>query len=105
MPTRNVKAGRGAVGKAIVVGAKDRDTNHVSFAVVGNTDAKTLRSFVGDHAAKGATVYTDDHGGYQGMPFEHETVKHSIRYVNGMSHQRYREFLVYLSGTTVPTTI
>ena len=86
-PNKKLRAGRGAVGKAIVVGAKDRETNHVSAAVVGNTDAKTLQGFVGDHAAKGATVYTDDHGGYQGMPFEHETVKHSIsEYVNGMAH-------------------
>ena len=84
---KKLKAGRGAVGKAIVVGAKDRETNHVSAAVVGNTDAKTLQGFVGDHAAEGATIYTDDHGGYQGMPFEHETVKHSIsEYVNGMAH-------------------
>ena len=84
---KKLKAGRGAVGKAIVVGAKDRETNRVSAAVVGNTDAKTLQGFVGDHAAKGATVYTDDHGGYQGMPFEHETVKHSIsEYMNGMAH-------------------
>ena len=84
---KKLKAGRGAVGKAIVVGAKDRKTNHVSAAVVGNTDAETLQGFVGDHAAKGATVYTDDHGGYQGMSFEHETVKHSIsEYVNGMAH-------------------
>ena len=84
---KKLKAGRGAVGKAIVVGAKDRETNRVSAAVVSNTDAKTLQGFVGDHAAKGATVYTDDHGGYQGMPFEHETVKHSIsEYVNGMAH-------------------
>ena len=84
---KKLHAGRGGVGKAIVVGAKDRATNRVSAAVVGNTDAKTLQSFVGDHAAKGATVYTDDHGGYQGMPFEHETVKHSIsEYVNGMAH-------------------
>ena len=84
---KKLKAGRGAVGKAIVVGAKDRETNYVSAAVVGNTDAKTLQGFVGDHAAKGATVYTDDHGGYQGMPFEHETVKHSVsEYVNGMAH-------------------
>ena len=84
---KKLRAGRGPVGKAIVVGAKDRETNHVSAAVVGNTDAKTLQSFVGDRAAKGATVYTDDHGGYQGMPFEHETVKHSIsEYVNGMAH-------------------
>ena len=86
-PNKKLKAGRGAVGKAIVVGAKDRETNHVSAAVVGNTDAKTLQGFVGTRAAKGATIYTDDHGGYQGMPFEHETVKHSIsEYVNGMAH-------------------
>ena len=84
---KKLKAGRGGVGKAIVVGAKDRATNRVSAAVVGNTDAKTLQGFVGDRTAKGATVYTDDHGGYQGMPFEHETVKHSVsEYVNGMAH-------------------
>ena len=84
---KKLRAGRGGVGKAIVVGAKDRETNRVSAAVVGNTDAKTLQGFVGKRAAKGATVYTDDHGGYQGMPFEHETVKHSIsEYVNGMAH-------------------
>ena len=84
---KKLKAGRGAVGKAIVVGAKDRETSRVSATVVGNTDAKTLQGFVGDHAAGGATVYTDDHGGYQGMPFEHETVKHSIsEYVNGMAN-------------------
>ena len=84
---KKLRAGRGAVGKAIVVGAKDRETNHVSAAVVGNTDAKTLQGFVGDHAAEGATVYTDDHGGYQGMPFEHETVKHSVsEYVRDQAH-------------------
>ena len=84
---KKLRAGRGAVGKAIVVGAKDRESNRVSATVVKNTDAKTLQGFVGEHAVKGATVYTDDHGGYQGMPFEHETVKHSIsEYVNGMAH-------------------
>ena len=84
---KKLRAGRGGVGKAIVVGAKDRSTNRVSATVVSNTDAKTLQGFVGERAAKGATVYTDDHGGYQGLPFEHETVKHSIsEYVNGMAH-------------------
>ena len=84
---KKLRAGRGPVGKTIVVGAKDRGTNRVSAAVVGNTDAKTLQHFVGERAAKGATVYTDDHGGYQGMPFEHESVKHSIsEYVNGQAH-------------------
>ena len=69
---KKLKAGRGAVGKAIVVGAKDRETNSVSAAVVGNTDAKTLQGFVGDHAAEGATIYgSDDHGDIDGMPFQH----------------------------------
>ena len=83
---KKLRAGRGAVGKAIVVGAKDRATNAVSAAVVDGTDAETLQRFVKDHATEGATVYTDDHSGYKGMPFEHETVKHSVsQYVNGMA--------------------
>ena len=84
---KKLRAGRGGVGKAIVVGAKDRATNTVSAAVVGNTDAKTLQGFVGKRTAKGATVCTDDHGGYHGMPLQHETVKHSVgEYVDGMAH-------------------
>ncbi len=79
--------GRGAVGKTAVVGMKDRDSNMVTARVVDETDAQTLQGFVGDYAAEGATVYTDDHGGYQGMPFEHKTVKHSVgEYVSGMAH-------------------
>ena len=32
------------------------------------------------------TVYTDEHGAYQGLP-NHETVRHSVgSYVNGMVH-------------------
>ena len=84
---KKLKAGRGTVGKAVVVGAKDRDTNRISAEVVEGTDAKTLQGFVADHAAKGATVYTDDHKGYQGMPFDHETVRHSIsEYVRDQAH-------------------
>ena len=84
---KKLRAGRGTVGKAIVVGAKDRATNAVSAAVVENTDAETLQDFVADHAADDATIYTDDHGGYKGLPFDHETVKHSVReYVNGQAH-------------------
>ena len=75
---KKLRAGRGAVGKAIVAGAKDRGSKRVSAAVVENTDAKTLQGFVASRAAQGATVYTDDHKGYQGMPFDHETVKHSV---------------------------
>ena len=104
---KKLKAGRGPVGKAIVVGAKDRETNRVSADVVGNTDAKTLQGFVGERATKGATVYTDDHGGYHGMPFRHETVKHSVsEYVNGMPTPTgsSRSGRYSSAATTVPTT-
>ena len=84
---KKLKAGRGAVGKTAVVGAKDRKTNKVKAKVVANTDAKTLQKFVVASAADGATVYTDDAKAYKGMPFDHESVRHSVgEYVRGMAH-------------------
>ena len=84
---KKIKAGRGTVGKAVVAGAKDRETGQVRAAVVHATDAETLQGFVADYAAPGATVYTDEAKAYKGMPFKHETVKHSTsEYVNGMAH-------------------
>ena len=79
--------GRGAVGKTAVIGAKDRGTNQVAAKVIERTDAPTLQGFVGDHAAPGATVYSDDARAYEGMPFDHETVTHSLsEYVRGDIH-------------------
>ncbi len=79
--------GRGPVGKTAVAGAKDRTTNKISATVVDNTDKETLHGFVRDRVADGATVYTDEAAAYKGMPFEHESVNHSIsEYVNGMAH-------------------
>ena len=79
--------GRGAVGKAVVVGTKDRETNRVAARTVENTDGATLKGFVGEHAAPGAKVYTDEASAYQGMPFDHEAVNHSAgEYVRGMAH-------------------
>ena len=79
--------GRGAVGKTAIVGAKDRATNQVSARVVESTDKPTLQGFVGEHTAPGATVYTDEAAAYEGMPFDHEAVKHSVaEYVRGMAH-------------------
>ena len=84
---KKIKAGRGTVGKAVVVGAKDRKTKKVRAKVVENTDGKTLHEFVADSAADGATVYTDDAQVYKGIPFDHESVRHSVgEYVRGMAH-------------------
>ena len=80
---KKLRAGRGAVGKATVAGARDRATTRVSAKVVKGTDRATLQGFVGAHAAPGATVYPDEHGACRGLPFAHKTVKHSVgEYVN-----------------------
>ena len=84
---REQLTGRGAVGKTAVVGAKDRATNKVAAKVVRSTDKETLQGFVRDHAAEGATVYTDDAAAYDSLPFSHETVRHSVaEYVRGQAH-------------------
>ena len=85
--SKRLHAGRGGAGKAVVVGTKDRATNTVSATVIQNTDKDTLQGFVADRTAKGATVYTDEHRSYQGLPFEHETIKHSVgEYVKNRAH-------------------
>lgn len=84
--SKKTKAGRGPVGKAAVVGMKDRESNQVDATVVERPDAPTLQGFVNDRREDGATVYTDDHRSYIGLD-NHEAVKHSVsEYVNGMAH-------------------
>ena len=76
----------GTMGKTPVVGMKDRNTKQVHAAVVKQTNQATLQGFVTDHAAPGAKVYTDEHGGYVGLE-NHEAVKHSIgEYVKDQAH-------------------
>ncbi len=83
---REELTGRGAVGKTTVVGAKDRATNQVSATVVTSTDKDTLQGFVAENTGPDATVYTDDHGSYEGLP-NHEAVQHSVgEYVRGQAH-------------------
>ncbi len=84
---KKLRAGRGGVGKATVAGVRDRGSKRVSAAVVQNTDKATLQGFVAARTAPGAQVYTDEHRSYQGMPFPHATVKHSVgEYVRDQAH-------------------
>ena len=81
---RKAMTGRGAVGKTVVIGAKDRATNRIAARPVASTDKPTVQGFIGEHAAPGATVYTDEASAYRGMPFEHEAVNHSMgEYMRG----------------------
>lgn len=81
-------AGRGSVGKAAVVGVKDRETKKVRAEVVSATDNSTLQGFIQKRVVDGATVYTDDATAYRNMHgFDHEAVKHSVgEYVRDMAH-------------------
>ena len=75
------------VGKAAVVGIKDRATNQVRAQAVESTDKPTLQGFVVEHTTPDATVYSDDAFTYTGLPRTHETVRYSVsKYVRGMAH-------------------
>ncbi len=80
--------GRGPVGKAAVVGVKDRLTKRVAVRVVGDTKSETLSDFIADHVNPGSKVYTDDATAYTGLvDFDHESVCHSVgEYVRGQAH-------------------
>ena len=84
---KKLKAGRGTVGKTAVAGVKDRPTRQVVARVVENTDKTTLQGFVNDHAAEGATLYTDEASAYNGIERPHEAVNHSVgEYVREQAH-------------------
>ena len=79
--------GRGATGKAAVVGMKDRTTNEVRAEVITRTNAETLQDFVEENTEEDAMVYTDDAKAYKGVEREHEAVRHSVsEYVRGQAH-------------------
>ena len=84
---RKELTGRGSVGKVAVAGIKDRATKQVRAMVVERTDKATLQGFVMAHTAPEATVYTDEAAAYEGLPFAHESVKHSVsEYVRDKAH-------------------
>lgn len=84
--SKRLRAGRGAVGKTPVAGVRDRATGRINAEVVERTDKATLQEFVTRHTTEGATVYTDEHSAYLGLPRHHETVRHSAgEYVRDMA--------------------
>ena len=86
--SKKLQAGRGTVGKQAVLGLKQRG-GFVKAMPIADTTAGTLERNVFDAVEPGATIYTDEHAGYQnlGTRYQHETVKHSVKeYVNGMAH-------------------
>ena len=67
---------------------QDQETGQISAAGVPSTDKATLRDFAEERVAPEAEVFTDNHGGYEGMG-NRRTVKHSIgEYVSDQAHLR-----------------
>lgn len=90
--SKKLRAGRGAVGKAAVIGVKDRESNLVSAKAVEHTDVRTIHPFIEQLTEEGATVYTDEATVYNSLPtvsnrYQHESVKHSVgEYVRDQAH-------------------
>ena len=82
--SKRLHAGRGGVGKTMVVGLKQRKGR--IFAVVAKTASKEiLHEIIDQRVHPSATLYTDEHRGYIGAKVQsHMAVKHSAgEYVNG----------------------
>ena len=83
------KRGRGAAGKTIVMGMKERDGD-MRTAVIPNVKKATLRKVVLENVEKGAAVSTDElmsYGLLTGDGYKHGTVNHSEY---DWSHYDYR---------------
>jgi|SRR6185503_7467166 len=75
---KKLHAGRGPVGKAAVLGLRERGGRTKAMPVEG-TDLASLQNEIYKHVEVGSTVYTDEHGGYEGLDglfFKHDTVNH-----------------------------
>ena len=76
---------RGVVGKAIVVGMLERK-GRVKTEVVADRSQPTLHALINKHVQYGATLMTDEWGGYKGTNLKHKIVNHAVEYVRGKVH-------------------
>lgn len=86
---KKLKAGRGSVGKAVVVGMRERGGD-IRAMVVPSTDRSNLHRAIFDNIKPGSTLHTDEHGGYEGLDglwFHHHKVNHGAgEYASGSVH-------------------
>jgi len=76
---KKLRAGRGTVGKSVVVGMRERGGRTIAKHVEG-ADTKTLHRAIHENVEVGSTLHTDEHAGYKGIGgifFGHEAINHS----------------------------
>ena len=73
--------GRGAVGKSVVIGLKDRKKNKVRATIARCADLPILQSFVRKNTETGVMIYTDEAAAYCGLAqdYGHEVVSHGTK--------------------------
>ena len=90
--SKKLHVGRGAVGKAIVVGLLEKgghaEPSKVKAKTVKDTSRKTLHAEVKANVEAGAELHTDAWRGYIGLnpEYVHMIVDHAVEYVNGHVH-------------------
>lgn len=72
------RGGEGVVGKTVVEGMKERETNEIRAEVVSATKRTTLQVFLMEHAAPDAVVYTEGVAAYRGIARTHGTARYSV---------------------------
>ena len=79
--------GTGGADKTVVAGVLERG-GRVRAEVIPNTRRATLHDQVKRHVAEGSAVYTDAFNSYVGLDamYDHRTVDHAERYVDGRVH-------------------
>jgi transposase-like protein len=79
--------GTGGAGKVPVLGLLQRN-GQISAHVVPDVKAETLRPYIDCHVQQGANVYTDKWVAYRHLKdqYNHGTVNHMERYVDGEIH-------------------
>ena len=85
--SKKLKAGRGTVGKMVVLGIRQRG-GHVKAKVIKSTNRDIIQAAVKGAVAAGTMLCTDEHAAYRGMPeYGHKVVNHSAKqFVDGMAH-------------------
>lgn len=84
---KKLKLGRGAVGKHIILGIRER-TGKIKTKTAPDTGSEVIHKFITDNVVPGTTVCSDDHRSYLGLNnYDHQSVNHSNgQYVRGNFH-------------------
>jgi len=85
--------GRGPMGKAIVFGLLERNTNRVRTSVVETRRKGELQRRIRQHVAPGSEIHTDALMSYDGLSsdYAHKVIDHAAAYVDGNVHTNRME--------------